>query len=267
MRLATWNVNSLRVRLPQLLNWLERNPLDLIALQELKLTDDEFPLMELEAAGWHGLCNGQKTYNGVAILSREAAPRDVVRDIPGFEDVQRRVLAATYGDLRVIGIYVPNGQSLGSDKYFYKLKWLEALRQWLAEELKVHRELIVLGDYNIAPDDRDVHDPKLWEGSVHVSEPERAALRALLALGLEDLFRRFEQPPATFSWWDYRAGAFRRNRGLRIDLMLASAALAQRCTGSSIDREPRSWERPTDHAPVLATFEPRPPLMSHPVSA
>jgi exodeoxyribonuclease-3 len=265
MRLATWNVNSLRVRLPQLMDWLGRNPVDLMALQELKLTEDEFPLAELEAAGWHALINGQKTYNGVALLSRDSAPRDVVRDIPGFEDVQRRVLAATYGDLRVIGIYVPNGQSVGSDKYLYKLKWLAALRQWLAQELESHPELIVLGDYNIAPEDRDVHDPKLWEGSVHVSEPERAALRSLLGLGLEDLFRRFEQPPASFSWWDYRAGAFRRNRGLRIDLMLASRALAKRCTGSCIDREPRTWERPTDHAPVLATFAP--PLMSNATAA
>jgi exodeoxyribonuclease-3 len=165
------------------------------------------------------------------------------------------VLAATYGELRFIAIYVPNGQSVGSDKYLYKLKWLEALRQWLAQELERHRELIVLGDYNIAPEDRDVHDPGLWEGSVHVSEPERAALRSLLDLGLEDLFRRFDQPPASFSWWDYRAGAFRRNRGLRIDLMLASRALAERCTGSSIDRGPRAWERPTDHAPVLASFD------------
>jgi exodeoxyribonuclease-3 len=265
MRVATWNVNSLRVRLPQLLDWLRRNPVDLIALQELKVADDEFPLAELESAGWHAVSNGQKTYNGVAILSRGTTARDVLRDIPGLEDVQRRVLAATYGDVRVIAVYVPNGQSLGSDKYRYKLKWLEALRDWLAHELEAHAELIVLGDYNIAPDDRDVHDPKLWEGSVHVSEPERAALRAVLALGLEDLFRRFEQPPGSFSWWDYRAGAFRRNRGLRIDLMLASQALARRCTASFIDREPRTWERPADHAPVLATFEP-PPLMSHPGS-
>ena len=255
MRLATWNVNSLRVRLPQLMAWLGRNPVDLMALQELKVTADEFPLVELEAAGWHALINGQKTYNGVAILSRDPAPRDIVRDIPGFEDTERRVLAATYGELRFIAIYVPNGQSVGSDKYLYKLKWLEALRKWLAQELEQHRDLIVLGDYNIAPEDRDVHDPKLWEGAVHVSEPERAALRSLLDLGLEDVFRRFDQPPASFTWWDYRAGAFRRNRGLRIDLMLASRALAERCTGSNIDREPRAWERPTDHAPVLAAFE------------
>jgi exodeoxyribonuclease-3 len=255
MRLATWNVNSLRVRLPQLMDWLSRNPLDLVALQELKVTEDEFPLAELEAAGWHALINGQKTYNGVAILSRGATPRDVLRDIPGFGDSQRRVLAATYGDLRCIALYVPNGQSVGSDKYLYKLKWLDALTRWLAQELERHPALIVLGDYNIAPEDRDVHDPKQWEGSVHVSEPERAALRSLVALGLQDLFRRFEQPPASFSWWDYRAGAFRRNRGLRIDLMLASRPLAERCTGSSIDREPRGWERPADHAPVLATFD------------
>jgi exodeoxyribonuclease-3 len=266
MRLATWNVNSLRVRMPQLLAWLARNPVDLIALQELKLSDDEFPLAELAAAGWHALCSGQKTYNGVAILSREAGPREVVRDIPGFEDLQRRVLAASYGELRVIAVYVPNGQSLGSDKYLYKLKWLEALRAWLAMELVTHRELIVLGDYNIAPEDRDVHDPELWQGSIHVSEPERAALRGLLALGLEDLFRRFEQPPGSFSWWDYRAGAFRRNRGLRIDLMLASKSLAERCTGARIDREPRAWERPTDHAPVLATFTTR-PVMSNALRA
>ena len=263
MRLATWNVNSLRVRMPQLLSWLERNPVDIIALQELKLTDEEFPRAEIEQAGWHALCNGQKTYNGVALMSRDPTPTDIVRDIPGFEDTQRRVLAATYGDLRVIAVYVPNGQRLGSDQYLYKLKWLEALRTWLADELRRYTQLIVLGDYNVAPEDRDVHDPALWANSIHVSEPERAALRALLALGLEDLFRRFEQPPASFSWWDYRAGAFRRNRGLRIDLMLASPALAERCTASSIDREPRGWERPTDHAPVLASFTPS-PVMSNP---
>jgi exodeoxyribonuclease-3 len=263
LQLATWNVNSLRVRLPQLLGWLERNPVDIIALQELKLTDDEFPRAELEQAGWHALCNGQKTYNGVAILSRDATAADIVRDIPGFEDTQRRVLAATYGDLRFISVYVPNGQRLGSDQYSYKLRWLEALRTWLADELRRHSQLIVLGDYNVAPEDRDVHDPVLWANSIHVSVPERAALRALLDLGLEDLFRRFEQPPACFSWWDYRAGAFRRNRGLRIDLMLASQALAERCTAASIDREPRGWERPTDHAPVLASFT-APPLMSNP---
>lgn len=262
MRLATWNVNSLRVRLPQLLIWLDRNPVDLIALQELKLADDEFPRAEIAQAGWHALFNGQKAYNGVAILSRGAEPLEVVRGIPEFEDEQRRVLAATYAGLRVIAVYVPNGQEVGSDKYVYKLEWLEALRGWLAEELRTHPLLIVLGDYNVAPDDRDVHDPGAWQGSVLVSEAERRALRALLALGLDDVFRRFDQPPATFSWWDYRAGAFRRNQGLRIDLVLSSRALAERCLACRIDREPRGWERPSDHAPVLAAFD-LPQLMSH----
>ena len=261
MQLATWNVNSLRVRMPHLLTWLDGKPLDLVALQELKLVDADFPRGELEQAGWQALSSGQKTYNGVAILARSEG-RDVVREIPGFDDLQRRVLAATYGDLRVINLYVPNGQEVGSDKYTYKLKWLEALAAWLTEELKAHRHVVVLGDYNIAPEDRDVHDPQAWEGSVHVSSAERAALRALLALGFEDVFRRFDHPAGTFSWWDYRAGAFRRNHGLRIDLVLASAALAARCTECRVDREPRTWERPSDHAPVLATFE-LPPLMSH----
>jgi len=262
MQLATWNVNSLRVRMPHLLTWLSGKSLDLVALQELKVPDSDFPRAEINQAGWHAHFNGQKTYNGVAILAR-AEGRDVVRDIPGFEDPQRRVLAATFGDLRVIDIYVPNGQEVGAEKYVYKLKWLEALRGWLAAELKTHSHLVVLGDYNIAPEDRDVHDPQAWEGSVHVSPPEREALRSLLALGLEDVFRRFDQPAGTFSWWDYRAAAFRRNHGLRIDLVLASPALAKRCTECHVDREPRTWERPSDHAPVLATFD-VPALMSNP---
>ena len=261
MRIATWNVNSLRVRMPQLLQWLEANPVDLIALQEIKLTDAEFPAALLQEAGWQTICNGQKTYNGVALLSRVPGV-DVVREIPGFDDIQRRVLAATFGRLRVIDLYVPNGQEVGSEKYQYKLRWLEALREWLRQEIERHPQLLVLGDYNIAPDDRDVHDPKAWEGSVHVSEAERAALRSLFALGLEDLYRRFDQPPGMFSWWDYRAGAFRRNHGLRIDLQLASAALAHLCTQCLMDREPRTWERPSDHAPVLAHFDSA-TLMSH----
>ncbi len=261
VRIATWNVNSLRVRMPQLLQWLEANPVDLITLQEIKLTDAEFPAAQLQEAGWQTICNGQKTYNGVALLSRVPGV-DVVREIPGFDDVQRRVLAATFGRLRVIDLYVPNGQEVGSEKYQYKLRWLEALREWLLQEIEHYPQLLVLGDYNIAPDDRDVHDPKAWEGSVHVSEAERAALRSLFALGLEDLYRRFDQPPGVFSWWDYRAGAFRRNHGLRIDLQLASAALANLCTQCLIDREPRTWERPSDHAPVLAHFDSA-TLMSH----
>jgi exodeoxyribonuclease III len=197
--------------------------------------------------------SGQKSYNGVALLSRFPAS-DVLTDIPGFADTHRRVLAATTGGVRVVNVYVPNGQAVGSEKYDYKLRWLAALGEWLRAELESAARLIVLGDFNIAPEDRDVHDPVLWEGSVHVSAPERAALRALLALGLVDVFRRFEQAPRTYTWWDYRMLAFRRNHGLRIDLLLANEALAAACTACVVDREPRRAERPSDHAPVIADF-------------
>ena len=254
MRIATWNVNSLRVRLPQLLEWLAGADADVVALQETKLTDDAFPAEELRAAGYHSVCSGQKTYNGVALLSRAEA-RAVVRDMPGFDDPQRRVLAASIGGVRVINLYVPNGQSVGSDKFLYKLGWLRSLRGWLLSELAAHPLLLVLGDFNIAPEDRDVHDPAAWVGSVHVSPEEREALRDTLALGLVDVFRKFEQPPRSYSWWDYRAGGFRRNHGLRIDLLLASQALAARCSACTIDVEPRRSERASDHAPVIATFD------------
>lgn len=252
--IATWNVNSLRVRLPQLAEWLAANPVHTIALQETKLEDAAFPRAEIEALGYHVAASGQRTYNGVAILAR-APLHDVQTGIPGFDDPQRRVLAATIDGVRVVNLYVPNGQSVGSEKYAYKLRWLAALRDWLREELARHPRLIALGDFNIAPEDRDVHDPAAWAGSVHVSEPERAALRELLALGLADSFRLFEQPPGTYSWWDYRQGAFRRNNGLRIDLLLVSDALAKACTQSVIDREPRRAERPSDHAPAIASFD------------
>jgi exodeoxyribonuclease-3 len=254
MKIATWNVNSLRVRLPQLLDWLAAHSPDVVALQETKVVDDSFPLAEIEAAGYHAAISGQKTYNGVAILARQP-PADVVRDIPGFDDPQRRVLAATCGGVRVIGLYVPNGQSVESDKYQYKLGWLRALRGWLQAELAAHPQLVALGDFNIAPEDRDVHDPAAWAGQVLVSDPERAALHALTGLGLEDVFRRFEQPAGSFSWWDYRAGGFRRNHGLRIDLVLASQRLAAACSACTIDRATRALERASDHAPVLATFD------------
>ena len=254
MRIATWNVNSLRVRLPQLLEWLASAGADVVALQETKLTDDAFPAEELRAAGYHSVCSGQKTYNGVALLSRIEVGA-VVCDMPGFDDPQRRVLAASIAGVRVIDLYVPNGQSVGSDKFHYKLGWLRALRSWLRRELATYERLVVLGDFNIAPEDRDVHDPAAWVGSVHVSPEEREALQATLGLGLVDLFRKFEQPPRSFSWWDYRAGAFQRNNGLRIDLLLASAALAERCTACSIDREPRRVERASDHTPVIGTFD------------
>jgi exodeoxyribonuclease-3 len=254
MIIATWNVNSLRVRLNQLKDWLAANPVDVIVLQETKLPDPDFPREEIESIGMRVAFSGQRTYNGVAILAKQELT-DVVAGIPGFEDEQKRVLAATVGDVRVIDVYVPNGQTVGSDKFEYKLRWLEALRGYVATELERHPQLVVLGDYNIAPEDRDVHDPKAWEGSVHVSEPERAALRSLLTLGLEDCFRRFEQPEKAFSWWDYRMMAFRRNAGLRIDLILASTRLAQKCVESRIDKTPRKLERPSDHTPVLATFD------------
>jgi exodeoxyribonuclease-3 len=254
MRVATWNVNSLRVRLPHLRDWLAANPVDVVALQETKLPDPDFPREEIEALGLQVAFSGQRTYNGVALLAK-APITDVVAGIPGFDDEQKRVIAGTVGGIRVIDVYVPNGQTVGSDKYEYKLRWLEALRGYVARELSRHEQLVVLGDYNIAPEDRDVHDPKAWEGSVHVRAPERAALAAWLEAGLEDCFRRFEQPEKSFSWWDYRMMAFRRNAGLRIDLILASAALARKCAACHIDKAPRKLERPSDHAPVVAAFD------------
>jgi len=254
MKIATWNVNSLRVRMPHLTDWLAANPVDAIALQETKLPDPDFPKAEIEALGLHVAFNGQKTYNGVAILARRALEAPVA-GIPGFEDEQRRVLAATLGGVRVVNVYVPNGQSVGSDKYDYKLRWLEALRAYVGAEMKRHSKLVLLGDFNIAPEDRDVHDPKAWEGSVHVSPAERAALEGLQSLGLEDCFRLFEQPEKQYSWWDYRMMSFRRNAGLRIDLILATAELARKCAACHIDKAPRKLERPSDHAPVVATFD------------
>jgi exodeoxyribonuclease-3 len=253
MKIATWNVNSLNVRLPQVLDWLRAEAPDILALQETKLPDEKFPRAEIEAAGYQVLFSGQKTYNGVALLTRKPAT-DPVTDIPRHPDPQRRVLAATVGKLRVIDLYVPNGESVESDKYRYKLDWLAQLTKWLRAELKQHPQLVVLGDFNIAPEPRDVHDPKAWEGSVLYSEPERAAFQELLKLGLQDSFRLFEQPEKSFSWWDYRMQAFRRNHGLRIDHILVSEALARHCTACRIDLAPRKNERPSDHAPVVAMF-------------
>jgi exodeoxyribonuclease-3 len=227
---------------------------DALALQELKLADEHFPGEAIGALGLHAACYGQKTYNGVAILSRAEA-KDVVTGIPGDADPQRRVIAASIGSVRLVNVYVPNGQAVDSEKYTYKLAWLERLRAYLADLLASHEHVLVAGDFNIAPEDRDVHDPAAWEGSVHVSAPERAALAKIESLGFSDLFRRFEQPAKSWSWWDYRMNAFRRDHGLRIDLMLASPALAARCTACSIDRTPRTWERPSDHAPVTAVFD------------
>lgn len=253
MKLVTWNVNSLKVRLPQVLQWLETNPVDVLCLQETKLTDDKFPQAEIEAAGYQVVFSGQKTYNGVAILSRHAI-ENVQKNNPLFDDAQQRIIAATIQGMRIICAYVPNGQALDSEKYPYKLSWLASLREWIAQEMSNHTSLALLGDYNIAPEDRDVHDPAAWEGQNLVSPPERAALQALLDLGLKDSFRLFEQAEKSFSWWDYRQLGFRLNKGVRIDHILLSAQLASRCTSCTIDKTPRKWEQPSDHAPVIATL-------------
>lgn len=251
MKIATWNVNSLKVRLPHLLDWLAAERPDAVCLQETKLTDDVFPVAALEVAGYRAAFAGQKTYNGVAILARGPLA-DVSVGIPGFADEQRRVIAATFAGVRLVCVYVPNGQSVDSDKYRYKLAWLDALRDWLTAELAAHPRLALLGDYNIAPDDRDVHDPALWADQVLCSAAEREQFRGLIGLGLQDAFRLFEQTAASFSWWDYRMAAFRRNLGLRIDHILLSAELAAACSGCRIDTGPRKLERPSDHAPVIA---------------
>ncbi len=251
MKIATWNVNSLKVRLPHVLDWLAEHRPDALCLQELKLEDKVFPVAELEAAGYRAVFNGQKTYNGVAILTPETLepPEEVVRDIPGFADEQKRIIAATVGGVRVICGYFPNGQAVGSDKFDYKLRWLAALTDWVRDEMSHHPRLVLTGDFNIAPEARDAHPD--WKDEIHVSEPERTAFAALTDLGLIDAFRLFEQPEPSFSWWDYRMGAFRRNFGLRIDHILVSPALREACSRCIIDKTPRKLERPSDHAPVL----------------
>lgn len=276
VRIAAWNVNSLKVRLPQVLSWLQdqekkQQPIDALCLQELKLTDDKYPHKELEDAGYLSLAAGQKTYNGVAIIVRKAALAPIasdaatsflkpIRNIPNFEDEQQRILAATIPfagtqPMRLISAYFPNGQSPDSDKFIYKLSWLKALQTWLGEELQQSSRLALLGDFNIAPTDADVHDPSKWIGQNLVSPEERQAFQQLVELGLTDSFRMFEQPPKTFSWWDYRMMGFRRNAGMRIDHILLSEALKEKCAASVVDKEPRTWEQPSDHAPVIATIK------------
>ena len=249
MKIASWNVNSLKVRLPHLIRWLADAQPDIVALQETKLEDAKFPVDELAAAGYRAVYSGQKTYNGVAILARDELV-DVVTDVPGLDDPQRRILAATVGDLRVIDLYVVNGKAVGDEKYAYKLEWLARVREFLAREHERHPNLVVLGDFNICPDDRDVFDPAAWGEDILCSPPERTALKTITDLGLHDSFRLFEPDPGHYSWWDYRQGAFRRNMGLRIDLILISDALKSVATTAAIDREPRHWERPSDHTPV-----------------
>ena len=276
VRIAAWNVNSLKVRLPHVLRWLQdqeraKAPIDALCLQELKLTDDQYPHKELEEAGYLSLAAGQKTYNGVAIIVRKAALAPIasdiettflkpIRNIPGNEDEQQRILATTVcfsgmQPMRLVSAYFPNGQSPDSDKFIYKLGWLKALHSWLATELEQHPQLALLGDFNIAPADADVHDPKAWEGQNLVSPPERNAFQELIGLGLKDSFRMFEQAPKSFSWWDYRMMGFRRNAGMRIDHILLSKTLQEKCTASIVDKEPRTWEQPSDHAPVIATIQ------------
>jgi exodeoxyribonuclease-3 len=250
VRLASWNVNSLRVRLPHLLDWLRDAQPDVACLQETKVEDAGFPIPELRDAGYHAVYCGQRAYNGVAILAR-APISDVARGIPEFADDPKRCIAATVGAIRIVCLYAPNGEAPGTEKYAYKLRWYEALARWMKRLLPQTPELAVLGDMNVAPEDRDVHDPKRWAGKIHVSEPERAALRTVLGSGLVDAFRLFEQPERLYSWWDYRLRAFERNWGLRIDLALLAPSLARRCSGCTIDLAPRKRERPSDHAPVI----------------
>ena len=250
MKLATWNVNSLAVRLPQLLDWLAANPVDAMVLQETKLVDGKFPAAEIEAAGYRVVFHGQKTYNGVALLSRDSADA-VVRNIPGFADDQARVIAGTVAGIRVVGAYFPNGQAPGTDKFAYKMLWLNALREWLREELAAHPKLVLMGDFNITPDDRDVYDPIGLAGQIHCTVEERDQFRGLVGLGLHDAYRMFEQPLKCWSWWDYRNLAFRKNQGLRIDIILVSDPLKASVRTCAIDKVPRKNERPSDHAPVL----------------
>jgi exodeoxyribonuclease III len=251
MRLATWNVNSLNVRLPHLIAWLERERPDVVCLQETKLEDARFPVAPLREAGYEVLASGQKSYNGVAILTR-TPPAEAANGMPGWVDEQKRVLTATVSGMRLVCLYAPNGERLGTTKFEYKMRWFEALRTWLREELARHPRLAVAGDFNIAPEACDVHDPSAWENTIHFTAPEREALHALLGIGLVDAFRLFPQPEGSYTWWDYRMYAFRRKMGLRIDLILLSPELARACTACTIDVEPRRGERPSDHAPVIA---------------
>lgn len=253
MKVASWNVNSIKVRLEHVLDWLDVTKPDVLGLQELKMQTDAFPADAFKEVGYHAAVDGQKTYNGVALLSK-TEPNDVVRAIPDFEDAQKRAIAGTFGDTRIINLYCPNGQAVDSEKYDYKLSWFAALTKWIKHELADHEKVVVMGDFNIAPDDRDVHDPEEWAGKILCSDKERAALQSLLDLGLSDSFRLFDQPEEAFSWWDYRAAGFRRNRGLRIDLLLVTEAIKATATASQIDKEPRTLERPSDHAPVFVEF-------------
>ena len=253
MKIATWNVNSMNVRQSHVFEWLQTHEPDVLVLQEIKQLTEKFPSSALQEIGYYSIASGQKTYNGVAVISK-TEPIGTLTDFPDLDDPQRRILAATVDGVRVIDLYVPNGSEVGSEKYQYKLNWLASLRSFLETEMQQYENLVVLGDFNIAPADEDVYDPVKWGDAILCSPLERQALGKLLDLGLTDVFRKFDQPEKSFSWWDYRAAGFRRNAGLRIDLILASTSMAARCTASYVDKEPRAWERPSDHAPVIAEF-------------
>lgn len=255
LKVATWNVNSLRVRLPQVLDWLKANPVDLLGVQETKLLDADFPADALRAAGYNALFSGQRSYNGVAVLTRSDRFKTVATELPDFADPQKRLLCIADATLCFLNLYVPNGTAVNSDKYIYKLEWLGHLREYVRWLLKAYPRLIVTGDFNIAPEDRDVHDPAAWRGKVLFSDPEKQAFQQLLELGVHDCYRRFTQPEASYTWWDYRTAAFRRDHGLRIDHILADTDLAETCTACYIDKAPRRNERPSDHAPVVALFD------------
>jgi len=255
MKIASWNVNSLKVRLPHVLLWLEKTKIDILVLQETKLIDENFPADEIHAAGYQVVYSGQKTYNGVAILCKEEyLIEDVVTDLPNLNDPQRRILSATINGIRILNLYVVNGAEVGSEKFSYKLDWLEKVTDWVREQSKIYKKIVILGDFNIAPTNRDVHNPKSWNERILCSTPERNALKSIINIGFSDSFRLFEQEDNTYSWWDYRSGGFDKNMGLRIDLILVSTLLIEQCIASYIDPEPRGWERPSDHAPIIAEF-------------
>lgn len=254
MKIATWNVNSMKVRLPHVVEWLQNHEPDVLVLQEIKQLTENFPTEALQEIGYHSIASGQKTYNGVAVISKSPATNPVT-DFPDLDDPQRRILASTVDGIRIVDLYIPNGSEVGSEKYEYKLNWLQSLRNFLEAEMQRHENVVVLGDFNIAPADADVYDPEKWGDAILCSPLERQALGKLFDLGLTDVFRKFEHPEGTFSWWDYRAAGFRRNAGLRIDLILTSDSMTERCKASYVDKEPRAWERPSDHAPVVAEFD------------
>ena len=253
MKIATWNVNSLNVRIEHVLEWIAYAKPDILALQEIKQPDEMFPLDAFKEIGYHAVSSGQKTYNGVAVITKEQ-PKNIITDFSGFDDLQRRILITEINNVRIMNLYIPNGQNVESDKYIYKLAWLNALIAHIEREQDKYKDIIILGDFNIAPEDRDVYDAEKWGEDVLCSPKEREALEKIIALGFCDVFRKFDQEEKQFSWWDYRAASFRRNAGVRIDLILASESLKEKCEISYIDREPRTWERPSDHTPVIAEF-------------